>query len=99
MTTRTRRKFVVFKNAFELKDVGRVLPPGSYEVVTDEELVEGLSFPVYRRVATMIMVPAPAPRASATEMLNIDPVQLAAAEARDASAGFPGSRNAPKGTP
>ena len=85
MTTRTRRKFVIFRNPFELKDVGRVLPPGSYEVVTDEELVEGLSFPVYRRVATMIMVPAPAPRGSSTELLNINPDQLAAAEARDAS--------------
>jgi hypothetical protein len=98
MTTRTRRKFVVFKNPFELKDVGRVLPPGSYEVVTDEELVEGLSFPVYRRVATMIMVPAPAPHTSSIELLNIDPAQLAAAESRDASMGFSGSKASPKGT-
>jgi hypothetical protein len=28
------------------------------DVVTDEELIEELSFPVYRRVATMIFVPA-----------------------------------------
>lgn len=86
MALRTRRKFVIFRNPFELKDVGRVLPAGSYEVVTDEELVEGLSFPVYRRVATMIIVPAPAPRTASTELLNVDPAQLAAAEARDASA-------------
>ena len=97
MTTRTRRKFVVFRNPFELKDVGRVLPAGSYEVVTDEELVEGLSFPVYRRVATMIM--APAPRGYSTELLNVDPAQLAAAEARDASAGAAGARGSPKEMP
>lgn len=96
MTTRTRSKFVIFKNAFELKDVGRVLPPGSYEVVTDEELVEGLSFPVYRRVATMMLVRALAPRNASIEMLNIDPAQLAAAEARDAAAGFSGARGLPK---
>jgi len=85
MTTRTRRKFVTFRNPFELKGVGRTLPAGSYEVVTDEELLEALSFPVYRRVATMIIVPGLPPRAaSSTEMLNIDPAHLAAAEARDA---------------
>jgi hypothetical protein len=28
-------------------------------VVTDEELIEGLSFAAYRRVSTMIFVPAP----------------------------------------
>jgi hypothetical protein len=27
------------------------LAAGNYEVVTDEELIEGVSFPVYRRVA------------------------------------------------
>jgi hypothetical protein len=30
---------------------------GNYEVVTDAELIEGLSFPVYRRVATMMLAP------------------------------------------
>ena len=32
--------------------VDRRLAAGEYEVTTDEELIEGLSFPVYRRVAT-----------------------------------------------
>ena len=95
MALRTRRKFVVFRNPFELKDVGRILPAGSYEVVTDEELVEGLSFPVYRRVATMILVPAPAPRTASTELLSINPAQLAAAEARDVSATPAGSAGRP----
>lgn len=99
MATRTRRKFVVFRNPFELKDVGRVLPAGSYEVVTDEELVEGLSFPVYRRIATMIFVPAPAPRTSSTELLNVDPAQLAAAEARDALTIPAGKAGWPSGGP
>jgi hypothetical protein len=34
------------------------LAAGNYRVVTEEELIEDLSFPVYRRVATMIFVPA-----------------------------------------
>ena len=60
----------------------RVLPAGVYEVVTDEELIEGLSFPVYRRVATMIMAPAQSSQPS-IEMLTIDPQDLATAMKRD----------------
>ena len=57
MTTRSHSKSVVFSHSFELKGVDRILPPGEYRIVTDEELIEELSFPVYRRVATMIFVP------------------------------------------
>jgi hypothetical protein len=46
---------VKFANAFSIAGVGRVLPAGVYQVLTDEELIEGLSFPVYRRIATMIL--------------------------------------------
>jgi len=58
MTTRSHSKSIVFSHPFELKGVDRILSPGDYRVVTDEELIEELSFPVYRRVATMIFVPA-----------------------------------------
>ena len=50
MTTRTHRENVVFKQPFVLKGIDRILPSGDYLVVTDEELIEGLSFPAYRRV-------------------------------------------------
>jgi hypothetical protein len=40
-----------------LKGVDRILAAGDYRIVTDEELIEELSFPVYRRVAAMIFVP------------------------------------------
>ncbi len=86
MSTRAIRKIVTFANSFALAGIGRILPPGSYEVVTDEERVKGLSFPVYRRVATMMLVPAQSNQASSVEMLNIDPLDLAAAKGRDASA-------------
>jgi hypothetical protein len=51
--------------------------------VTDEELIEELSFPVYRRVATMIFVPAVSHHASSVEMVAIDPQELQAALERD----------------
>lgn len=57
MSPRTTSKTVTFALPFLLKGVDRVLPAGDYRVVTDEELMEGLSFPVYRRVSTMILVP------------------------------------------
>ena len=51
--------------------------------MTDEEFIEGLSFPAYRRLATMMVVPAQSHHASSVEMLNIDPLDLAAALQRD----------------
>lgn len=86
MLTRTRRKTIVFTHAFLLKGVERSLPPGDYEVVTDEQLIEGLSFPVYRRVSTMIVVPLGSPRGPSVEMVTVDPLDLQAAQDQDAGA-------------
>jgi hypothetical protein len=83
MTARSHSKSVIFGHPFELKGVDRILPAGKYRVVTDEELIEELSFPVYRRMATMIFVPAEAHRASSVEMVAIDPRELQAAQERD----------------
>jgi hypothetical protein len=86
MTTRSRRETITFKHPFRIKGVDRLLPAGGYEVITDEEMIEGLSFAVFRRVATMIMVPAAAPRGSAMEMLSISSMDLSDAQRIDASA-------------
>jgi hypothetical protein len=83
MITRTKRVTLTFQHPFSLKGVGRRLAAGQYEVVTDEELIEELSFPVYRRVATLIFLPADAYQPSSIEMVNVDPADLAAAQARD----------------
>jgi hypothetical protein len=91
MITRTRRNTVVFGRPFRLAGIGRELPPGHYEITTDEELIEGLSFPVYRRVATTMLVPA---RSSMVEMVTIDPLELAAAQDRDAKQALARERGA-----
>jgi hypothetical protein len=83
-TMRTKRQTLTFRHPFSLKGVDRQLAPGEYEVVTDEELIEGLSFPVYRRVATMIFVPVDS-LGSAIEMVTIDPADLDEVKARDAA--------------
>jgi hypothetical protein len=55
MTMRSRRETIHFRHPFRIKGIDRQLAPGAYEVITDEEMIEGLSFPCFRRVATMIM--------------------------------------------
>jgi hypothetical protein len=87
MTVRTSSKTVTFAHPFLLKGVDRILAAGDYRIVTDEELIEELSFPVYRRVATMIFVPAESSSASTVEMVTIDPQDLQAAQELDLNHG------------
>ena len=77
----TRNDTVSFSKPFLLKGVDRILPAGSYRVVTDEELIEGISFPAYRRVSTLIFVPGGS--GGSIEMITIDPLDLRMALDRD----------------
>ncbi|HEX7883676.1 MAG TPA: hypothetical protein VF534_04225 [Paraburkholderia sp.] len=86
MTMRTRRETVTFKHPARIKGIERLLPAGAYEVVTDEEMIEGLSFPSFRRVATLIMVPGVPPHHHSMEMLAISSIDLADAQHHDAVA-------------
>jgi hypothetical protein len=83
MATRTSSKTVSFALPFTVKGFDRVLAAGDYRVVTDEELIEGLSFPAYRRVSTLLFVPGYAGEAANVEMITIDPAELQAAQDRD----------------
>jgi hypothetical protein len=80
MTTRTARKTVTFTRPFQLAGIGGIQPAGAYEVDTDEELIDNLSFLAYRRVATMIHLRSE----GATQLYRIDPVDLEASLLRDA---------------
>ena len=75
MTTRSRATSVVFNKPFALEGIGRTLPAGEYRVVTDEELIQALRFPVYRRTSTVIFVPGDLNTAS-IQMVTIDPREL-----------------------
>ena len=88
MTTRSRRETVHFKHPFRIRGIDRLLSAGAYEVVSDEEMIEGLSFPCFRRVATMIMVPGPSLNISSMEMISISSVDLSDAQRDDASARY-----------
>ena len=86
MTMRSRRETITFRHPFRIKGIDRQLRAGAYEVVTDEELIEGLSFASFRRIATMIMVPGAPPHHASTEMISIDAADLADAQQADAAA-------------
>jgi hypothetical protein len=85
MTMRSRRETITFRHPFRIKGIDRQLQAGAYEVITDEEMIEGLSFASFRRVATMIMVPGAAPRTSSMEMISINAIDLSDAQRADAS--------------
>ena len=68
---------MTFDRSFTLAGIDFPLPAGVYDILTDEELIEGLSFPVFRRISTFIM--ARSSPAGATEMVAIDPAALTAA--------------------
>jgi hypothetical protein len=80
-TTCSRRETAHFKHPFRIAAIDRLLPPGAYAVITDEETIESLSFPCYRRVATTIMVPAP--RNSSVEMILTNSIDLSDAQRID----------------
>ena len=63
---------------------GVELPAGSYDVETEEEQIEALSFIAYRRVQTTIIVPCDTPMASGRQVLTIEPSELRAALELDA---------------
>ena len=89
MTVRTSRKSVTFTRAFSLSGIDEVQPAGTYTVETDEELLPGLSFPAYRRVATLIFLRSRRGGSIVEEVANVDPLELQAAQERDAGACTP----------
>ena len=86
MTVRTSRRTVTFARPFFVPGIDAEQPPGSYVVETDEELLEDLSFPAYRRIATLIFLPAHAQSGGLAHVMRIDPHALARAEEKDGGA-------------
>ena len=73
---RTTRESVTFDRPFSLRAVDEVQPAGTYAVDVDEELMEGLSFLAYRRVATTIYLPLRAGGSGSVQAVRVDPREL-----------------------
>jgi hypothetical protein len=92
MTIRTTEKIVKFARPFTLGGFDAVFPAGAYSVETDEELLESLSFPVYRRKLTVIHLPATSDQPGVKQTISIDPNELEAALKRDRMPGVSARR-------
>ena len=79
MTVRTHTSTVAFKRPFVLGGMDEVLPAGDYQIETDEELVEGVSFLAYRRVLVRIHLPSPTGNPALTRTVALAPGVLDAA--------------------
>ena len=73
---RTTRQIVAFDQPFSLSGVDEVQPAGAYAVDVDEELIEGLSFLAYQRVATTIYLPLGHGVAGSVQAIRVDPGEL-----------------------
>jgi hypothetical protein len=83
MSTRTMQSVVRFSSPFLLHSLDVPLPAGEYRVEQDEELIEGISWLAYRRVATFIHLPAIAIESQAHQIIEIDPADLETALEKD----------------
>ncbi len=83
MTTRTRKNTVSFRRPFFLGGLDELLPAGDYVVETDEELIQGISFPAYRRILTVIHLREGSGNPNLTRAMTVDPNQLELALKRD----------------
>lgn len=83
MATRTTQSTIRFSRPFRLDGMDVQRPAGVYRIETDEELIEGLSFPAWRRVETRLFLPESPGRAGLAETITVDPIELAAAREAD----------------
>ncbi|WOJ91148.1 hypothetical protein RZS28_07695 [Methylocapsa polymorpha] len=83
MTIRTTRSTISFSHPFKLGDLDDIQPPGDYLLDTDEELIEGLSRLVYRRIATLLHLPAISRPQGRIELVAVSPAELDAALEKD----------------
>ncbi len=82
MTLRTTAVSVTFNRPFSLSAMAEPVLPGTYVIETDEELLQGVSFPAYRRVSTRIHLTRP----GGVQVVTVDPKDLERAIAADAGA-------------
>lgn len=85
MLTRTSESFVTFRHTFSIGAAISDLPAGSYRIVKDEELIEGVSYPAYRTTTTSLQVPAMGIPGMAKQFIPVTGSDLDAALEADAS--------------
>jgi hypothetical protein len=83
MTDRSSETTVTFRHPFRLSALDQPQPAGTYTVVTDEEEILGVSYVAFRRMATLLHIPAVGTPRTRAEVVCIDPLELTAALVAD----------------
>ena len=83
MTIRTTRTTVSFSSPFTLQNLQGVQPAGEYVILSDDELVEGLSRVAYRRLVTLFQTPAICGSQVPIQSFSISQTELDAALMKD----------------
>ncbi len=76
MTVRTIKSCFTFEAPFKLRSTEEILPPGSYDVETEEEIIEFNDRIVYRRIGTVLYLRT----AGMTRAITIDADDLEIAQ-------------------
>jgi hypothetical protein len=76
MMNRTTLTHIFFARPFSLTGLDGPQPAGTYTIETQEELLEGLSFPAYRRIGTVMLLPARPGSMVTGQAVAVDPVEL-----------------------
>jgi len=72
MTTRTRHVVITLPHAVTLADRAEPLPPGRYEITTEEEPLGDVMYAAYRRTSASLYVPAPPGAIGLGQIINLD---------------------------
>jgi hypothetical protein len=83
LTIRSTRSVVSFDEPFSLRNVEGVLPPGDYNVYVEDELIQALSHPAYRRVSTILQLPSISFPQGQSRLVSISATDLEGALMKD----------------
>lgn len=76
MSGRTTHSIAHFEAPFALGGLEGKLPAGDYDVDHDEELIDGMSWLAWRRVATFIHLPARTVKSATSQLVAVDHAEL-----------------------
>lgn len=85
MTERTTVRLITFTRPFNLGSLVTPLEAGTYRLIVDEELIQGVSFTAYRKVATHLEIPAIAIQPVKRQSIKVSSDEIATALRDDAS--------------
>lgn len=85
MANRSVESFLTFRRPFSVGQDISSQPPGAYKLLIEEEMIEGLSFAAYRRISTVLEIPAMGTGGAIRQFIEVAPDDLDAALETDAA--------------